>query len=187
VITDYIMKDAEHLPVSLDNIEADVWAGYIGGAAANIWTDDDWRRVSHKPKLPIYVTRPDKTGKYCGLECIMALYTLGIPRGTAVAADLELLSSDVPLMNEWLEDFYRVLSFFGYEVWKYGSLDYLFNVDGVDGSWLATNSKVEKQYAHAGQHATQWLFGSDNGQTDSSLIHRWAVHHHLSANWGVNG
>jgi len=179
------MKDT----ANLDNVnaaelhEAEVWAGYIGGAATHIWTDSDWRRVSAFPKLPIYVTRPDRSGTYCGLEAIMAIYKLGIPGSTAVVADLELLSSDIPLMGHWLTEFNQVLHYFDYYVWKYGSTSYLFDIPPVDGSWVATDSKVKEQFHHDGVHATQFLFEQ---KWDDSLIHRWSVHHRISENWKIN-
>lgn len=184
LITDYHMRDAAFLD-KVDSTElhdCDVWAGYIGGAAQNTWSDNDWRRVEQFPKLPIYVTRPDKTGMYCGLEAIMGIYKLGIPHGTAIAADLELLSDKVADMAEWLTDFDKVLTFFGYETWKYGSTDYLFDIPGVAGSWVATDSKIPEQYKKPGVHSTQYLFGNP---FDASLIHRHAVHTRLAVKWGL--
>jgi hypothetical protein len=182
-LTDLVMKDAESF---IADVKTDVWAVYIGGAATKVWSDDDIRRISHFPKLPIYVLRPDKSGTFCGLECIMTLYKLGIPRSTAVALDMELLCEDLSKLSESVSEFYKVLSFFGYLVWKYGSLSYIFKVPSVDGSWVATDSGDDEQYQHAGVHATQWKFSTDDGDTDTSRIHRIAVHHRLTESWGIN-
>jgi hypothetical protein len=185
LITDYHMRDTAFLDKinSIQLHETDVWAGYIAGEATNIWSDGDWRRVSHFPKLPIVVSRTNKNGTYCGLEAMMAIYKLGIPKHTAVVADIELLSSNIDEMVKWLDEFHAVMHFFEYDVWKYGSLDYLFDLPPVEGSWIATDSKVAEQYHHAGVHATQYLFA---GEYDDSLIHRHAVHSKLAVHWGIN-
>jgi hypothetical protein len=185
ILTDYHMRDA----ASLDKITSqelhavDVWAGYLGGEAENVWTDNDWRRVASFPKLPIYVARTNKNGNYCGLEAIMAIYKLGIPRGTAIASDLELLSHDIGTMVEWAAQFNDVLRHFGYYQWPYGSTSYLFDIPSYDGYWVATDSKVEEQYHHGAVHATQYLFEE---LWDDSLIHRHAVHSRLSQDWKIN-
>src|SRR5215469_5277560 len=161
-MTELVMYDAAKLPDPLPKGN-DVWAGYIGGNVDDVWPDDSWRRVSHFPKLPIYGARTDKTGTYCGLETIMALYKLGVPHSTAVAVDLELFfngvhwdSVTIDDVSGWLNEYYDVLKFFGYITWKYGSTSYLFRLPPVDGSWVATDSGVKEQFNHAGVHATQY-------------------------------
>jgi hypothetical protein len=179
------MRDTDNLS-GIDSQElhaCDVWAGYIGGQATHTWSDNDWRRVADFPKLPIYVSRVGKTGTYCGLEAIMAIYKLGIPRGSAIVADVELLSGDIAELINWTTDFREVLDYFGYHVWPYGSTSYLFDIPMFGGYWVATDSKVEEQYHHPGVHATQYLFGES---WDTSLIHRHIVHAQLHQNWGIN-
>lgn len=180
------MRDCAQLShiTSTELHEADVWAGYLGGAAEVVWSDNDWKRVADFPKLPIYVTREDKTGNYCGLEALIAISKLGIPTGTAIAVDIELLAErDVAEAIDWLQEFAKVLHHFHYDVWPYGSTSYLFDLPLLNGYWVATDSKVEEQYHHPGVHATQYLFGE---LWDDSLIHRHIVHARLSHDWGIN-
>lgn len=191
MLNDYLMKDAAFLDKVDSNTlhEADVWAGYISGeGATHIWSDNDWRRVAAFPKLPIPVATPGKSGTYAGYQCLIAIHKLGIPRGTAVSPDMELFFTepnwDMEGATQWLYEFYAVMHHFDFWVWKYGSTSYLFDLPLVDGSWVATDSKVKEQYHHSGVHATQFLF-DDNG-TDDSVIHRHAVHTRLAADWGVN-
>lgn len=184
------MLDAAYLPSNYHSLEVDVWGIYIGGAAEHVWPDDDIRKVSSYPKLPIYVLRLDKTGTFCGLECMMQLYKLGIPRGTAIALDVEPIEGqpwDIEKVKVAVSEFFNVLRFFGYQVWKYGSISYLFELIGCDGSWVATDSGIREMYNHPGVVATQYEFETNNKETDTSIIHRFAVHHRLSENWGVNG
>lgn len=185
ILTDYLMRDCADLSkiTSTELHEADVWAGYLAGEVEEVWTDNDWRRVASFPKLPIYGARTDKNGGYCGLEAIMAIYKLGIPRKTAIALDLELLSGNVEEMIQYAIDFRKVLDFFDYDVWPYGSTSYLFDVPPMGGYWVATDSKIAEQYDHSNVHSTQYLFGD---LWDDSLIHRHAVHAYLSAKWGIN-
>lgn len=189
-MTNLTMLDAAYLPANHSSLEVDVWGVYIGGAATHIWPDTDIKKVSHYPKLPIYVLRPGRTGTFCGLECIMALYKLGIPRGTAIALDVEPIKGqpfDLEEVKQAVIEFFNVLKFFGYIVWKYGSTSYLFELINCDGSWVATDSHVREFYSHPGVVATQYEFGTDNDRTDTSIIHRFAVHHRLSESWGING
>lgn len=193
LMTDLILADAAYLPSIMPH-GIDAWAVYVSGAATHIWTEDEIREVSRYPKLPIAVTRPDKSGTFCGLEFMMAAYKLGIPRGTAVAADLELLAQkcqadgDMSPLYIWIDEFYRVMVHFGYVQWNYGSISYLFECPPCDGFWVATNSHDEIQYPHRYVHATQWIFDVEvpGGTIDKSLIHRIAVHHRLSEIWKVN-
>jgi len=178
LLTDYEMLDAAELPLTWP--ETDVWAGYVGGAADNIWSNEDWQRVARYPKLPIWVADKTHSGSYWGLGIVIAAYNLGIPRGTAVAIDMELVGADGKAN---LEDCGKCLHYFGYYAWPYGSTSYLFQLPPLDGYWVSTDSKMKQQYAHPNVHATQWDFGS---LFDSSLIHRHAVHAHLASSWGVN-
>lgn len=191
-MSDLIMFDA----ATLDKInettlhKPDAWAGYISGAAEHIWTNEEWHRVSAFPKLPIVVARANNTGTYCGLEAIMAIFKLGIPRSTAIAYDPELFfdpqyfkgtpEEAVDAAINSVAEFYKVMTHFGFLTWKYGSTSWLFKLPPVDGSWVATDSGEAKQYPHSGVHATQYAFDS---LLDESVIHRIAVHHRLSESW----
>lgn len=163
--------------------EADVWAGYLSGAATKICSDNDWRRVADFPKLPIVVARPGKTGQYCGQEAILAIYKLGIPSGTAIAFDPELESGDIAEMVDVTNGFADVLHHFHYDVVVYGSVSWLFDIPMHNGYWVATDSKIAEQYHHPGVHGTQYLFGD---LWDESLVHRHWVHSRLAQDWKIN-
>src|SRR5579871_4097197 len=69
-------------------------AGYIGGDTPHVWTNREWARFRHFPKLPIYVD-DFRTGKAAGIDdgwkCLERLYSIGMPavKGLAVAYDIE--------------------------------------------------------------------------------------------------
>jgi len=183
------MLDAADLSALTDfPPDIEVFAGYIGGEAQHVWAISDWQRVDNYKKLPIYVNRTGTTGLHDGWECLMMLYNLKVPLGTAVGLDTELRQSND---DHYYDDIYAVLHYFGYIVWKYGSQSWLFNLQAMDGYWEASpqvsgNPNIPSIPSASNLRAYQYFWGNlanPNVPYDLSAIHRMAYSHRLSADW----
>jgi len=110
-------------------------AGYIGGDTPHTWTLAEWTRFRGFPKLPIYVNdgigNTVSDGERDASQALIRLYDLGAKPGIAVAYDIEARVCPKRVMG-----FTRMLSFFGYTVWLYGSVSTVFKNPAAD-YWVA--------------------------------------------------
>ena len=171
-------------PSSVGDIPHSVSAvmGYIGGAATNIWTEADWRRFDHYPKLPIFVATEKNSGTYDGWAAVMTMYRLGIPRDTALVIDTELRQSNA---DDYYTDFYNICRWSGAICWKYGSSNWIYDLPAMDGIGIADPTMVRHCLAGREYRFTQWYWGGKASPTtnyDLSEIHRHAMTH-LAVDW----
>lgn len=149
-------------------------AGYIGGDTPHVWTELEWTRLGRMPKLPIFV-RSDPGAASAITDAVDALcmcYHLRIPRGTPIVLDLEMAVNAA-----YVTVFGRVVHWFGYRVWPYGSASTIFRNPPLDGYWVADYRGIGP-FMHSGRNvrATQYEAG---GLYDSSLIKYWSWAHRL--------
>lgn len=150
-----------------------VIAGYLGGDTPHTWAPIEWRRFGPHRKLPIWVRSLDGTasGTDDAWTALRRLYTLNVPKGNAVACDME---AQVDML--YLHEFWSILRWAGYRVWTYGSTSSLFENPQCDGYWVAAPGSGQRHYQHSGEVATQFRFGP---QYDSSCVRWWAYYRAL--------
>lgn len=141
-------------------------AGYIGGPNAyRVWTDADWKAAGHVPKLPIWVPAANASTPDARTEVIEILNVIlhyAIPRGQAIAFDLEASQADVLYMRAiggWLE-------FFGYGTLVYGSESTL-GAAAPPYLWRWDAEWTGVAHLTSGAMATQW---ESNAQWDTSTV-----------------
>lgn len=143
-------------------------AGYIGGETPHVWTQGEWARFGKVKKLPIWVRSLNGTpsGYNDAWRALEMLYLLNVPKGSPVVADMEA-RVDVIYLNA----FYKVLTWAGYQTWVYGSTSTLFRNPVCDGWWVADPTDTPHKYPVKGQRATQYAF---LGNIDASVVNWWA-------------
>lgn len=151
-------------------------AGYIGGAAAHVWTREEWDRFPDAKKLPVFVASGAVTGKEGdpegeAFQCLRALRNLRVPK-QAVALDMEMA-----VQPGYVRKFGGILAWAGYFTWVYGSKDFVFKNPALHGYWVADYTGVP--HIAAGEHvrATQWEAGATFDQSD---VKWWAFTHRLT-------
>lgn len=171
----YNLQDAEYR----DNIEPsgfDAVAGYIGGSAANIWTNSDFWSLDHAlRRLPIWVGAVGGIARISALAdasaAVARLRELTVHPGRVVALDME-----TAVDPRYVLTFGHIVANAGYMTWVYGSLDFVFRNPPLDGYWVADYDHVTTKPAHPMVVAKQYA----NGQSiDRSVIYGGANFRHL--------
>lgn len=134
-------------------------AGYFGGPNAfRAWTDEEWRATGTTPKLPIWVPAPAATAEQARNDDLFKILSLclhyDVPRGQAIAFDLETSKADLAYMQEMGNS----LRYFGFGCVGYGSLS---TITGAvppylwkwDADWTGS------PHLTPGMVATQWTSG----------------------------
>lgn len=151
-------------------------SGYIGGDTPHVWTRQQWASMGDRKKLPIWVR--DKSGNANAWNdawaILQALYTLGVPKLSAVVLDLELLVDPAYVLGV-----HRIIHDFGYKLWPYGSTSTLFQNPACDGYFPATLDGIAQLVRHPNVVATQYV---DRGQEDTSLV-TWDAFHNDLVTW----
>lgn len=168
------MRDAAYAA----NIPAS-WTGAVGGYLNakgdpyHPWTPADWARFPHNRKLPIFVqSHPEAADAVSdGFKVLRSLYELSVPRGCRTALDLE-----TAVDPGYVRAYGRVLNYFGYRVWPYGSVSTLFGNPPLQGYWMADYraDRSPFMYDHIDGRATQYTDNPPADKYDSSTIHPWA-------------
>lgn len=144
------MYDAAFAPTSPPPWE--VVGGYIGGNAYHVWSEAEWASQPARYRLPIYV-RSHPAGHDPHDDAAAAITWLrhhGVPRGCAVALDLE-----TAVNGPYVRAFDQALVAAGYVVLAYGSLDTIFgNPRTSGGYWVAHYTGYDHMEPRA--VATQW-------------------------------
>jgi len=166
----YLMQDAEfrtHVqPISYNAI-----GGYLGGSAANVWSDADFWSLPHDVRrLPIWVgavgavarTDPEKDAH----DAIARLRHLTVPPHRIVAIDMEESTDRL-----YVEVFGAYLRLADYYVWTYATLSNYQALPVLDGYWIAhpeprpvkpqIPSEVARQYGFSGQTDESVIFGGE--------------------------
>lgn len=151
-----LMVDASNPPPKKPS-RANAIAGYIGGDTPHVWTVAQWNAIGRCRKLPIYVrSNPAQHNPVDdALEALRMLYVLKVPRGSAVALDLETAVDEV-----YVSGFVSVLHFYGYRVWVYGSLSTVFHNPPGNGYWVAHYDNKVTMPRHAHVVAKQYASGT---------------------------
>jgi hypothetical protein len=151
--------------------EVSLMAVYCGGAAKNIWTLDQTRRYHLYRKVPIYVCRPDHTGKYAGFELLMAAYEFGVPQNTPWMLDTELRQSNA---DGYYTDLIKVVRYYNYWLWKYASDSWIKNLPSMDGDWYVDPTQEPHFTDQPGERACQYYWGQYDHSVknyDLSVMH----------------
>jgi hypothetical protein len=160
-------------------------AGYLNsrpnGDPLHPWSAADWAIFKGNKKLPIFVQSAPvlAMAEADAFACIEALYDAGVPAGQniRVALDLEVAQAD-----EYVKRFGKVLHYFGYWVWVYGSASTVFANAPLDGYWVAdfTDGKPF-EYPHPDVKATQYTNNPPQNAYDSSAVRAWIAD--TAAHW----
>jgi hypothetical protein len=131
-----------------------VTAGYIGGATPRVWTTGEWATMSAPLKLPIYVPTWFRTQVWNAYEdfreCLLSLYSLGVPQNSVVAVDME-----TEINTGYVSSLNSLLSNSGYSMLLYGSRSYVFqNPRPTAGYWSANRDGLPE--LDSGAIATQY-------------------------------
>lgn len=151
-------------------------AGYIGGDTPHIWTAQQWQQFKGVPKLPIYVDDARSAGTAAGeadaWNCLKILFSLGVPRGKAIAYDIET-SKDAARAD----GFNAVMQWAGFVTWLYGSRSTLLTIP-FPAYWVADFTQLPHfptRSSRACQYANEVPV---NGlKWDVSVLRRWQFLH----------
>jgi hypothetical protein len=150
-------------------------AGYIGGDTPHVWTKPEWLRFKGIPKLPIYVDTVSvnsySAGVLAAFDCLNKLWELRVPRGKAVAYDIE--TRTCPELVRGFED---VMLWAGFIPWIYGSRSTVFK-NPARNYWVADYTGVPHWVSHRSR-ATQYqpeVHNSGQPDIDVSIIRRWQI------------
>lgn len=168
------MTDASMPPVTHAPKGADIVAGYIGGDTPHVWTAAEWASFGKMHKLPIFVRSQRGNGRADGFAALQQLYSLGVPKGSAVAYDLETL-----VYGAMVTAFYNVLYWGGYYTYVYGSADYVFGNPACSGYWVADYRGQPFQYPHSRVVATQYAANKEGW--DWSEVKPWQFKNRIKA------
>lgn len=146
-------------------------AGYIGGDTPHVWSRAEWKRFSNLRKLPIFVrSNLGANGQDDAVMALQRLYQIGCPPGSRVAWDME-----TSVQVDYLLDVFKVMRFFGYYVWVYGSASTVFSNPVCNGYWVADFKDGSPfMYPIRSARATQYKPGQ---VFDSSTIRAWQLRH----------
>lgn len=144
------MYDAAYAPSSPPAWE--VVAGYIGGNAVHVWSDEEWASQSARYRLPIFVrSNPeDHVAARDAAAALARLRQLGMPHGCAVALDLE-----TAVNPPYVKAFDAALVAAGYVVLAYGSAATIFSNPRPSGGYWAAHYTGE-DHMEPRAVATQW-------------------------------
>lgn len=111
------------------------WSGAVCGylpaqRAYHVWSPADWAMFLGNRKLPIWVA--GLNGEDEAVTALHALFSLRVPRGTFVAADMEGRKD-----RTYLTRFGAVMAWAGYHTLVYGSASTVFGNPPLDGYWVA--------------------------------------------------
>lgn len=151
----------------------DAAAGYIGGNTPHVWTVPEWKRLGGLPKLPIWVrSNPaGHTGHDDGFAALEQLYTIGCPRGSTIALDLE-----TAIAQAYVISFNQVMTWAGFYVWVYGSRSTVFGNPACAGYWVADYTGQAHMVIGPAVRATQYAAEVivPGGRVDQSVVRRWS-------------
>jgi hypothetical protein len=164
-VTSLTMTDAAYFTSGM-LAGAQAVAGYIGGPDADhVWADSDWKATGSHPKLPIWVPAASATATEARAEVLDVLNSClhyHIPRGQAIAFDLETSKADASYMQMMSSS----LAFFGYGTVIYGSASTI-GADSLGYLWKWDADWTGSMHLTAGCVATQWENGA---QWDTSEV-----------------
>jgi hypothetical protein len=147
-----------------------VVAGYIGGNTPHVWTKAQWNSFTGRKRLPIYVADAAQKGAAAGeidaWDALHALLSNNVPISTRVVYDMEAVV-DAPKVQA----FANILNHFGYEVWVYGSKDFVFGNPKCNGYWVADFTGKSHMAAGKNVRATQYAPNVDG--YDLSVVKTW--------------
>lgn len=152
--------------------------GYAGGSsAARAWTDEEWARVSHLARMPIWVPTPGLDNPLqAAIEFAAVLERLGVPpawrnggRHVRVLWDLETGREPDP---RWLDRAADRLRSAGYFSVSYGSPSWAFGQPRRAGYLPANPTGEPHLYLHPDVVGTQyeWDKAVPGGVVNSSLL-----------------
>jgi hypothetical protein len=153
------------------------WTGIAGGylfslgQAFHPWPVSDWNRFPGNKKLPILMQkRPGDaaSAQADAFTVLQELYNLCVPAGTGIVLDLE-----TAVNAPYTRRFGRIMHYFDYRVYVYGSASTLFRNPPLDGYWVAAPAKDGKpyMYPHDFVEMTQYALDVKPG-IDRSTV-RW--------------
>lgn len=172
-----LMFDASHCPSPVPQGYA-ACMGYAGGSsAAHEWTPDEWARVAHLPRLPVWVPTPGRDNpRQAALAFARRLTELGVPRADQQGGRHVRCLWDMETGTEpdpgWLDIAADVLHARGYFSLSYGSTSWAFGQTRRAGYFPADPTGVPHLYDHDNVVGTQFRWGvlTDGGIIDESLI-----------------
>lgn len=144
----------------------------------HIWSKSD---VDGLPKgigrYPMFVGTPAIGAKgnatVEAIECLEALYQIGMPLHKVVGLDMETAVSP-----EYVSEFGRLCNHYDVYVWVYGSKSAVFKNPRLNGYDVADYTKVP--HIVPGSHATQWADSTELGTTfDARSIKWWSFVHRI--------
>lgn len=153
----------------------EVAAGYIGGDTPHVWTKAEWARFSSLAKLPIFVHADKSDATTDAWTALFKLYELRVPPHSRIVLDLE-----TRIDPAYVTTFYRIVNFFGYLVWPYGSTSTLFNNPPCNGYWVADPTVPAVPHFYKSSRpvrATQYEEEANHGEYDASVVRRYQVRH----------
>jgi len=147
----------------------DVAAFYLGGDAAHVWTEEQIHTQPARWRWPIWVMAAGGDGRQHGLECVLALCALGVPKHTAVMLDCEAISEP-----HRVDAFADVVHQAGWITTPYGSTSTLFTNPVRAGYAVATLDGNPVMYSHPHVIGTQW--GQETvGPAPGQKIDQWLI------------
>lgn len=167
-MTTFTMTDAATFNPAM--LTAQAVAGYFGGPNAfRAWTDNEWQATGDKPKLPIWVPGPTATATDARnneiYQIVNKLIHYNIPRGQAIAFDLETSQADAAYMREMI----ACLHYLGMGIIAYGSRSTIQASAG--GAWIWDADWTGVPHISPGSAGTQWTSDTLSGEPyDTSEI-----------------
>lgn len=170
------MRDSAN-PLAIPQGFTGIVAGYLRkhGDPFEPWTKANWQRFKGNKKLPIFVEsfpHMDHVEEEA-FGVLQNLYTQGVPVGSYTAIDLE-----TAVNPSYVEAYGKILNYFGYKVFVYGSASTVFNNPPLNGYWVADYAGIGPfMFDHPNVRATQYAdpaHGS-GGEWDSSTVKYWTA------------
>lgn len=152
--------------------------GYLGGSsAAHEWTPDEWARVAHMPRLPVWVPTPGTDNpRQSALACLARLDALRVPRADQNGGRHVRILWDLETGREpdkgWADAACDVMRAHGYFSLIYGSAAWTFGNPARAGYVVADPTGQPHMYDHPNVAGTQFAWGipSNGGRIDASLF-----------------
>lgn len=145
-------------------------AGYIGGDTPHIWTKAEWDGQRARYRLPIYVrSNPPGPGANADVAgCLSMLGTIGAPKGTLVAWDMETAVDPA-----YLHQVYDLLNAAGYKLIVYASQSVVFEQGNPDGLYWGAEW-TGAPHIHVNDAITQYVsFHNFDLSEASSVLPFW--------------
>lgn len=140
-------------PPSAPPAGADGVCGYIGGDAVNVWSLADWESQPARYRLPIFVrSNPPGPGAAADVStAVRKLHTIGAPRGTLVAWDME-----TGVDASYISQVHGLIDQAGYRLIVYGSQSYVRSNRNPSGLYWGADW-TGHPHITAGDVMTQWV------------------------------